>query len=276
MSDTSGSNGNGSAPGLVWMRWRVMRRFVPRSVNGACSRFGIYYHLAQGHRGRTVGMTTPNAAAEFFAKWGFLQVPGAFAEQASLRMQDWMWQRMRSVHGIERDNPQTWQVSWPAAHLTEQQSGLSRRGWRRPPSIPPPTVFSTHMPGDCPTTGAGRCFVPDPGQHSVDHPDRRLALGYRCGHAAGRSPELVHLRGVFAHRTAGRRDPLAGGVTPFAAALFRRPAPRRARQTAEKAPRTVSAVVAVFWLRSRETRPWLRIASPTLWRRRRIMGSPCR
>lgn len=36
-----------------------------------------------------------------------------------------MWRRMRRVHGIEQDNPATWNVAWPAAHITEQQSGLS-------------------------------------------------------------------------------------------------------------------------------------------------------
>ena len=68
---------------------------------------------------------TTNAAKAFFTKWGYLRVPGAFEESGSLRMQEWMWRRMRQVHGIERDNPATWNVAWPAAHVTEQQSGLS-------------------------------------------------------------------------------------------------------------------------------------------------------
>lgn len=58
-------------------------------------------------------------------KWGYLHVPGAFEESDSLRMQEWMWRRMRQVHGIERDEPATWNVDWPATHVTEQQSGLS-------------------------------------------------------------------------------------------------------------------------------------------------------
>jgi len=68
---------------------------------------------------------TTNAARAFFTKWGYLHVPSAFKESDSLRMQEWMWRRMRQVHGIERDNPATWNVAWPAAHVTEQQSGLS-------------------------------------------------------------------------------------------------------------------------------------------------------
>ena len=68
---------------------------------------------------------TTDAAKAFFTKWGYLRVPGAFEESGSLRMQEWMWRRMHQVHGIERDNPATWNVEWPAAHLTEQQSGLS-------------------------------------------------------------------------------------------------------------------------------------------------------
>jgi hypothetical protein len=68
---------------------------------------------------------TTNAAQEFFTKWGYLRVPGAFEESDSLRMQEWMWRRMHQVHGIERDNPATWNVAWPAVHVTEQQSGLS-------------------------------------------------------------------------------------------------------------------------------------------------------
>ena len=68
---------------------------------------------------------TTNAAKAFFMKWGYLCVPSAFRESDSLRMQDWMWRRMRQVHGIERDDPATWNVAWPAAHVTEQQSGLS-------------------------------------------------------------------------------------------------------------------------------------------------------
>jgi hypothetical protein len=68
---------------------------------------------------------TTNAAEAFFTKWGYLRVPGAFEEQSSLRMQEWMWRRMHQVHGVERDNPATWNVAWPATHVTEQQSGLS-------------------------------------------------------------------------------------------------------------------------------------------------------
>jgi len=68
---------------------------------------------------------TTNAANEFFTKWGYLPLSGAFEESNSLRMQEWMWRRMRQVHDIERDNPATWNVAWPAAHVTEQQSGLS-------------------------------------------------------------------------------------------------------------------------------------------------------
>ncbi len=70
-------------------------------------------------------MMTTNAAKAFFTKWGYFHVPGAFEESGSLRMQEWMWRRMRQVHGIERDDPATWNVDWPAAHVTEQQSGLS-------------------------------------------------------------------------------------------------------------------------------------------------------
>lgn len=68
---------------------------------------------------------TTNDAQAFFTKWGYLHVPGAFKESDSLRMQEWLWRRMRQVHGIERDNSTTWNVDWPAAHVTEQQSGLS-------------------------------------------------------------------------------------------------------------------------------------------------------
>jgi hypothetical protein len=66
-----------------------------------------------------------NAAKELFTKWGYLRVPGAFEESDSLRMQEWMWRRIRQEHGIERDNPATWNVAWPAAQITKQQSGLS-------------------------------------------------------------------------------------------------------------------------------------------------------
>ena len=54
---------------------------------------------------------TTNAAKAFFTQWGYLRVPGAFEESSSLRMQEWMWRRMRQVHGIERDNPATWNVA---------------------------------------------------------------------------------------------------------------------------------------------------------------------
>lgn len=68
---------------------------------------------------------TTNDAWAFFAKWGYLHVPGAFEERASLRMQEWLWRRMREVHGVERDDLATWNVDAPAAHITERQSGLS-------------------------------------------------------------------------------------------------------------------------------------------------------
>jgi hypothetical protein len=68
---------------------------------------------------------TSNEAKAFFAKWGYLRVPGAFNESDSLRMQEWMWRRMQQVHGVERDNLATWNVDWPGTHITEQQSGLS-------------------------------------------------------------------------------------------------------------------------------------------------------
>jgi hypothetical protein len=70
-------------------------------------------------------MMTTDAATAFFTKWGYLHVPGAFDESASLRMQEWMWRRMRQVHGVEQDDLTTWSVAWPATHITEQQSGLS-------------------------------------------------------------------------------------------------------------------------------------------------------
>jgi ectoine hydroxylase-related dioxygenase (phytanoyl-CoA dioxygenase family) len=70
-------------------------------------------------------MMATDAATAFFMKWGYLHVPGAFEESGSLRMQEWMWRRMHQVHSIERDNPATWNVAWPATHVTEQQSGLS-------------------------------------------------------------------------------------------------------------------------------------------------------
>ncbi len=68
---------------------------------------------------------TPDEAQAFFTKWGYLRVPGAFKESDSLRMHEWMWRRMQQVHGIERNDPATWNVEWPAAHITEQQSGPS-------------------------------------------------------------------------------------------------------------------------------------------------------
>ena len=68
---------------------------------------------------------TTNDASAFFAKWGYLPVPGAFEERVSLRMQEWLWRRMQQVHGVERDDEATWNVDTPAAHITERQSGLS-------------------------------------------------------------------------------------------------------------------------------------------------------
>jgi hypothetical protein len=68
---------------------------------------------------------TTEAAKAFFDKWGYLRVPGAFEESNSLRMQEWLWVRMREVHGIEKSDPATWNVPWPGTHVTEKQSGLS-------------------------------------------------------------------------------------------------------------------------------------------------------
>lgn len=70
-------------------------------------------------------MLTRESASAFFEQWGYLRVSGAFEQSASLRMQDWMWQRMQQVHGIERNDQATWNVDWPAIHITKQQSGLS-------------------------------------------------------------------------------------------------------------------------------------------------------
>lgn len=60
-----------------------------------------------------------------FDQWGYVRVPGAFDREDSLRMRDWLWERLRAVHGIERDDPGTWDVPWPGTHVTEKTFGRS-------------------------------------------------------------------------------------------------------------------------------------------------------
>ena len=61
----------------------------------------------------------------FFEKWGYVRVPGAFCREASLQMQSWIWERLQTVHGMERSDPVTWDVPWPGTHITKKSCGLS-------------------------------------------------------------------------------------------------------------------------------------------------------
>jgi hypothetical protein len=69
-------------------------------------------------------VATPVLSAEeiaFFERWGYVRVPGAFAHDAALAMQDVMWEELQALHGIDRQDRATWTHPWPAA-------GVKRRG----------------------------------------------------------------------------------------------------------------------------------------------------
>lgn len=47
-----------------------------------------------------------------FSIRGYVRLQQAFPRDAALAMQDFMWEQLRLLHGIDRDDPRTWERSW--------------------------------------------------------------------------------------------------------------------------------------------------------------------